>query len=1299
MDWTDINVTPGTRASDRLPPALGEGRFRIHMDGLAEAFCAAGNRLSAGALHPEKGPWQRLFHQEPAFLFAEILTFRADDAAFSFENALDYEPLKAVRLLSDLAKKLHHWVGRIRTGPLDTFRDQLDQLNVEADLERVLAELAQYRPTALLKGIEAAGLAPQLASARGGIAEARAMKHALETAHRMLRNAVAALQPQARAAFEMRLKSKRIEPVLGLLLAEIKVSGRIEDRINAIVPRHTRFFYEDIIGQKPRPATPETVLLDLTAGPQPSFLPAGSRLEARLPDNTVQSFATDAGVHLNPAKVTAVATLSYETDPDVSFNAAFNAITGVTATYAQGGDVGSGKMFNAGAPAAIDMGLDIYSTTLELAEGQRKITVQINLSPPTDLPAISTPYRDGEERPKRGTVEPELVLALRADPALIAAFCAGPPESAIHLLAFKISDTARRRNVRPSLWLIYEVLARNPVPNILALRLLLMRIAGLCIIHNIDFPKGRYWRDIFAQIARGRTELTGQNRDPNSAMSPMNVQQSGIFRAFSALPDGAIDNAPVDVFQKLLGDAFDIRISTAQGMVRPGILHVAPSDQGAPAGLCISMALDDSMPAIAGLAPGAAPKLSLRMAGSAVVCPVSFFERYRVESIDISVQVAGLKTLAAFSDDGLVATDQTFLPFGIQPDDGATFVAGAPEMARKSVTHVGISLDWTDLPDQPGGLSTHYESYGRGVEAPKPQLSVDYLSGDGWKAVKGGPAAMLESDPITDVVTPGWRYHGAVTGHTQPAHGVVKAKEFASRQTIRAGIVRLRLSGTAGGFHANRYPLALVDAMRPRLNPLRQRVLPPKPFVPKIGRFSLSYTATDTIEVAAPDSARTGDSIVQVGPFGQVEVFPQRMLRPICLFPERFGFGQLFIQLTGAHVTGPTVLCFEMAQSGHLRVVPASNPVTWHYLSPLGWQRLPGTAISSDTTAGLMRSGLVSIDLPEDAARHSPEMPVGGVWIAAIAQGQRLDDFPQLERVKVNGVWASARDTNFAPGASASRVWTFNPARPDIAGISEIVTPAAIHPPETEQAFVTRVGERLKHRGRAVTPWDIERLVLEAFPEVWMANCLPHTRRTTPMPQPGYATLVVARRALVHGTNGSFEPSLFDVATLSRIKAFVTKIGSNNAQLEVVNPSFERLQVRAKLDFEPERENGAMAQQLKKDLAAYLSVWTADETLGRFGWSLNIRALQAHILAQPYVRALSEFSVLHLAGDDAAVYRLADTARGAGAVLRATRPWALPLSTRDHVLTVETDLQQEPAAPTGISRLTVGDMLVVGEGS
>lgn len=144
--------------------------------------------------------------------------------------------------------------------------------------------------------------------------------------------------------------------------------------------------------------------------------------------------------------------------------------------------------------------------------------------------------------------------------------------------------------------------------------------------------------------------------------------------------------------------------------------------------------------------------------------------------------------------------------------------------------------------------------------------------------------------------------------------------------------------------------------------------------------------------------------------------------------------------------------------------------------------------------------------------------------------------------------------------------------------------------------------------------------------------------------------------------------------------------------------------MRAKVAFHPQRENGAMAQALRQEMARYLSVWSAGPALRRFGWSLNARMLKAHIADLSWVRGVTDFSVLHLSADDTHSHELLDTAQAGddprglyGPIIRPRRPWSLPLSAADHILTVAPELEEEAPTASGIGSLPVGEMLIVGQ--
>ncbi|MDW3223295.1 MAG: hypothetical protein R8G34_10475 [Paracoccaceae bacterium] len=1306
-DWKNIAVTPGALDRLRLPQPLEERSLKLLPLDLAQSFCRAGKHLGAQNVHlisaADVGPWARLFLSEPAYVLAEVLSFHPEDEARRFERAMEEDPDAAIQQIGDLSRCLRDWLARIETAQLTIFSKQIAQINAEADLIHRLNSLSRNKSKDVLAAVKSWGVSARaLSDDRDALQKARAIETGLRGNHALLRNTVATLQPMAQTAFEARIASGNMDPTLGLLIAELRTSMLVETQINDFLDRFTQYYYRDVIGQEPAGPSRERVLLHLPNSRQSGALAKGTKLQARTETGSIQQFETEATVPVSQATLAQTAVLSYDMDPLISLNATLNGISGVRAeAYPPGPRINAQPVFSPTTTDPVRLGLDLASPMFALAEGERWIEVSINMTRRSALPAQSTHRPD---RPMTSTgkdpLDPDLVLSLREDPELMEAFSQSDLDVSIERVARKVQALAAERRVTLSLSLVYEVLAHHAL-SVSSLRILLGRIVTLSLIETRTFPSGDYWKALRAKIDVCRAELSGQS----ALMEGHTDHQSMIFDAFETTDDGTFVLASEDVFEKLLSDAFAITLSTQEGPVHASVTQVLSNTHAGNAGLTLKLKLNDTLPAIAAIEPASAPVLSLRYAANARVCPVSFFERYQVKNFDIRVKAVGVKQIVAFSDDGPVVTDQSFMPFGARPKDGASIWVGCMEMATKPITDVGVNVTWADTPAAMGGFEAHYKNYAKTRDVPDPKLTLAFLSGDGWKALGDKELPMFERSDLGEISSE-WTFDSPLYAPSNPANRELTAQDFSARQKIPAGMISLTLTGTANGFLADEYPFALVKAMRPRLLPapvLPPRPVPSAPYVPRISTISLSYTAHAKIEINAPQTARLGEKVVQVGPFGQVEVFPKRTLRSISLFPPRLGYGHLFIQISGRDATGPLTLLFNVADKGHLRRVPEPNPVDWYYLTFTGWAPLPATAIASDSTADLMRSGLVAINLPEDAIKVTSEMPNEGAWLAAVATKPDLSVFPSVTSIDINGVWSLCTDASY-DGSDTARAWNFEPAQAGLSAPVEVPVAADVRPPETIRDFTARVGERLRHRKRAVTPWDVERLVLDAFPEVWMVKCLPHLDRRSPQPAPGQVTVVVVRKPPVIKADAPITPLVFDVATLQRIRDHLTRLGSEFATYDIVNPSFERLHVRASLVFDRDRDDGAMAQRLKTHLNRYLSVWTAPDPLKRFGWSLNVKLLRAHINALDYVHRINDFSVLHLASDDAGTHVLMDTAqsdtRGPhGPWITAAQPWSLPLSATDHALKPLLRTNDDRPTQSGIGRLSIGDMLIVGQGT
>src|SRR4029077_10948625 len=106
--------------------------------------------------------------------------------------------------------------------------------------------------------------------------------------------------------------------------------------------------------------------------------------------------------------------------------------------------------------------------------------------------------------------------------------------------------------------------------------------------------------------------------------------------------------------------------------------------------------------------------------------------------------------------------------------------------------------------------------------------------------------------------------------------------------------------------------------------------------------------------------------------------------------------------------------------------------------------------------------------------------------------------------------------------------------------------------------------ERLRHKNRAICLWDYERLILEAFPQIYKVKCLNHTcfepsESGTGIYRelaPGHVTIVTIPNVRVQNLRDPLKP-FTSLGLLDEIKGFLEESTSCFAQLHVKNPQFE----------------------------------------------------------------------------------------------------------------------------------------------
>ena len=151
------------------------------------------------------------------------------------------------------------------------------------------------------------------------------------------------------------------------------------------------------------------------------------------------------------------------------------------------------------------------------------------------------------------------------------------------------------------------------------------------------------------------------------------------------------------------------------------------------------------------------------------------------------------------------------------------------------------------------------------------------------------------------------------------------------------------------------------------------------------------------------------------------------------------------------------------------------------------------------------------------------------------------------------------------------------------------------NPDETEEKFLCRVSERLRHKGRAWSAWDYERHVLENFPQIAMAKCICGVDSSGKAKAGGVLLIVVP----IHGSFDQEDlccPKASD-ELLGRVSSSLKEISSPFAEIEVVNPTYVKMTVAADLKLrEGYNDERYYKSFISEQLVKFISPWSDDNS-------------------------------------------------------------------------------------------------------
>ena len=334
------------------------------------------------------------------------------------------------------------------------------------------------------------------------------------------------------------------------------------------------------------------------------------------------------------------------------------------------------------------------------------------------------------------------------------------------------------------------------------------------------------------------------------------------------------------------------------------------------------------------------------------------------------------------------------------------------------------------------------------------------------------------------------------------------------RTTTPFGFIRLTLQGptrsdTNTNFEAFGHQLFPTRYATQAIALSRQAIestdpapeLPNEPITPTLASLSLDYSAS--VEIV-PGDRQSPDLFFNLEPFGYA-LAEQTNARLVPALEDRvftnttndFHLGAVYIGLTNFTPPGNISLLFQIERgTATADTILDENDTEWSYLSGNTWTVLPRTAILNDSTFGFQEPGTVVLSLGRDASVEHTLMPPGQIWLRALIHQ------PATSAARTTALSSQAVTATFTPTIGSISDYnthlqfglttkTIQRLKRRLAAIKTVQQPLPSfggRASETDTDFFRRCSERLRHRHRAVTTWDFERLTLKAFPEIFQGE-------------------------------------------------------------------------------------------------------------------------------------------------------------------------------------------------------------------
>lgn len=695
---------------------------------------------------------------------------------------------------------------------------------------------------------------------------------------------------------------------------------------------------------------------------------------------------------------------------------------------------------------------------------------------------------------------------------------------------------------------------------------------------------------------------------------------------------------------------FDIYMSTAEGrhLLNP-VMSTTPTQAILDAMASITMVgntlkitLPALFPAITHLAPDIAPggiaspfiEFVLKADSSAI----ETIQSRHMQKMSMSIQVDGLSNALLNFQAGFIDSSESFEAFGQAPRKNNNLDFTHPELLIKNIDTFSLTLNWMDIPAS--DLVAYYSDYDLVTTNGQPWL-LDVTASDSSSTLQeslpilvNAPAADTDTSLRSDTMD-------IVTAQKNDLGLVGAYKDMPIAETLVSAWPRwfsLTLKQNDFGHHDySQISQKKNIAASQSTNPTPEDYVTAIPYTPKLQSFEMSYSCEQVWDfdpkVNNDKSGLQKIDLMGYQPFDST-------LSSFTLAPSYNRHGYLYLGIGNISAPGQCRIYFEMD------VVDGANTtdqieLKWEFLLGNKWQRcsrsklfgsVQRVRIIEDSTMDLLDSGIMVFELPK--MDFSTFLQDGLLWIRVSARDLIADSVTQLrysrikkmtaQGVEVELVSSNNAAAHFDKPLAAQSIGELESADYRIENVVQPYPSFSAKAQESADSFSVRISERLRHRQRALNAWDIERLVLAEFTDIYQARCYydnspPVTGSST---NDSDNTNVKLMLIPINHDARVLQPKL-PLYLKRRIEAYINRFCMVGESIRIVDANYLQLQVNLKIRIHAGFDSASSVIEINQLLIDVLSPWNHQSGAGQVSSAqLQLADIARKIIQHPAVSVI-----------------------------------------------------------------------------